>query len=481
MINKTGQQFKIGFMPSITPGDFRGKIGGNWRWQQKRPPSTTPAGAAKTPFQSRDVNKFSSDENRKTSVLTSNLDRCLSYTPASSAAWVARSRSHSESDLPETFAASFQRSHCGSVLPSLQASAIWSGSLGSCSVVGLSCIGKFLFGRRIADRMSKSRRTLFGMALDRHWLARKGDSSLNPQLLLLSMFVLTMIVTPPISAAEILEAARKASIASSEALQSAQGSGTFTVHRKNVTDKDEILWTDGSFELSYDGGQYYLDITYRKLLQRTRYTNADGQSTEKVVDWSPDRVVIVYDGQTASVVTFSPRINPTGCEVETFDTMKSAVAAAGFPIHAPAQPWSQVLNVDSLIRNLGTDAITVTQLDAGIARGEFKIKNSKNSYVQFDVDSKKGGNVVSTRTFIRPSTEPAGTNQLIWEQKNSTWFVKQFKSSHNYSRFDGIPPYCEHTVVTFDSFAPNTPIDDEVFSIKALPIPPGTRTLDRTR
>src|SRR5688500_5939969 len=112
---------------------------------------------------------------------------------------------------------------------------------------------------------------------------------MNPQLLMLSMFVLSIIVTPHISATEILETARKASIASSEALQSARGSGTFTVHRKNLTDKNEMLWTDGSFELSYDRSKYYLDIKYRKLLQRTRYTNANWQSTEKVVDWSPDR------------------------------------------------------------------------------------------------------------------------------------------------------------------------------------------------
>jgi hypothetical protein len=303
---------------------------------------------------------------------------------------------------------------------------------------------------------------------------------MNPQLLMLSMFVLSMIVTPHISANEILESARKASIASSEALQSAQGSGTFTVHRKSSTDKDEILWTAGSFELSYDRGKYSLDITYRKLLQRTLYTDADGQSTEKVVDWSPDRVIIVYDGKTASVVTFSRRINPTGCEIETFKTMKSAAPAAGFPIHAPAQPWSQILNIDGLIKHLGADSITMTQLESGVARGEFTIKNSKNSYVQFDVDPRKGGNLTSTRTFIRPSTEPIGTQELIWEQKNSIWFVKQFKSTHSYQGGE-IPPYSERTEVTFDSFAPNAPIDDEVFSIQSLPIPPGTRTLDRTR
>ena len=71
--------------------------------------------------------------------------------------------------------------------------------------------------------------------------ACKGDRPLNPHLIALPMLALSVILSAHLPASEVLEAARKASIACSEALQSAQGSGTFTVHRRNLTDKNDTV------------------------------------------------------------------------------------------------------------------------------------------------------------------------------------------------------------------------------------------------
>ena len=301
---------------------------------------------------------------------------------------------------------------------------------------------------------------------------------MKSQVTTLSILVLSIILAADAPATEALEAARKASMAASEALRSAQGNGTFTVHRRNLTDKDEELWTDGTFELSYDRGKHYLDLSFTKLLQRTRYTDANGQFTEKVVDWSPDRVVIVHDGQTACLVTFSERIRPTGCRVETFDSIESAAVSASFPLRKPAQPWLEVLDVDALLKNIEADAITLSALENGRVRGTYDIKNSKQVYADFEVDPQSGYNVVATRTFNRPSLEPAATHRLSWAKADAVWYVKQYEASNTYRPKDD-PPLLHRVVVAFGSFTPNKPIDEKVFKIESIPIPPRTRTLDR--
>ncbi len=191
-------------------------------------------------------------------------------------------------------------------------------------------------------------------------------------------------------------------------------------------------------------------------------------------------MVIVCDGQMASVVTFSARINPTGCRVETYGSMKSAAATAGFPLCAPAQPWLEVLNVDALMKNIGPDTITSSKLETGIVRCTYSFKDSKLGYADFDIDPTCGNNVTSKRIFAQPSVDPVATCQLSWERKNSVWFVKQFDASQRYSPSE-VLPYWQRSVVTFDSFAPNALIAKKVFAIESLPIPPGTQTLDRTR
>lgn len=298
------------------------------------------------------------------------------------------------------------------------------------------------------------------------------------RLITLPMLVLSIIISIDVPAADVLEEARKASVAASEALQSAQGSGTFTEHRRNLTDKDEMLWTEGSFKFSYQSGKYFIDITLKKLLRRTRYEDEMGQFTEKIVDWSPDRVVLVYDGQAASVVTFTGRINPTGCRVEIFDSMRTATALASFPLRNPAKPWLEVLDVDAVLKNIERDAITVSTLDNGRTRIAFDIKNSKSAYAEFELDPQSGNNVISSRTFNRPELEPAVTRRLSWAQTESVWYVRQFDAVHRYPP-SSIPAYRARTMVAFDSFAPNKLIDDTLFKIESLPIPPGTRTLDR--
>jgi hypothetical protein len=58
------------------------------------------------------------------------------------------------------------------------------------------------------------------------------------------------------------------------------------------------------------------------------------------------------------------------------------------------------------------------------------------------------------------------------------WYVKQYEATHAYRPKDD-PPFLNRVVVAFDSFTANKPIDEAVFKLESIPIPRGTRTLDR--
>ena len=277
------------------------------------------------------------------------------------------------------------------------------------------------------------------------------------------------------SEAEILEKAREAAIADARDMRSAYGKGILLVRRKARADEKEVVQSEGTFELFWKEGRCRLDLHLTRHRVRVVTLGKEDEAGQEG-DLKGERRVILGDADSGTVVTFSPRIHPTGCQIENYGSLDDAIAFAEFPFRHPAHLWQDVLNVDRLITNLDGDPIAFADGKNGRLEGRYRVKNSKKSHGVFEIDPRTGYRVTSHQTLVDPSTTPLVEKQVVWGLAESVWFVKEL---HLTERFGGEGE--TRTSVTYTTFAPNQKVDDAVFDLKSLEIPARTRELDRSK
>lgn len=277
------------------------------------------------------------------------------------------------------------------------------------------------------------------------------------------------------SEADILEKAREAALADARDLRSAHGKGTLLVRRKALAEDKESVQSEGTFELFWKEGRCRVDLHLTRHRVRVVLLGKEDEG-EQQGDLKGERRVILGDANSGTVVTFSPRIHPTGCQVENYGSLDDAIAFAEFPFRHPAQLWQDVLNVDRLITNLNGDPITFADGKNGRLEGRYRVKNSKKSHARFEIDPTSGYRVTSHLDLVDSSTTPLVEKQVVWGQAESVWFVKEL---HLKERFGGEGE--TRTSVTYTTFAPNQKVDDAVFDLQSLEIPARTREIDRSK
>jgi len=270
----------------------------------------------------------------------------------------------------------------------------------------------------------------------------------------------------------ILDRAADTAVADARDLRSAHGKGTFVVRRK-VRDEEEGVWSEGTFELFWNHGRCRVDLHLTRHLVRILKPGKEG---EERVDLKGERRVILGNEKSGTLVTFSPRIHPTGCQVEHYGSLDEAINFAEFPCRHPAQLWQDVLNVDRLIANLDGDPIRLFDGKDGRIEGRYRVKNSKTTQGAFEIDPHSGYRVTSHAVFVDPPVEQRGEQRLVWRQAESVWFAKEL---HLTERFGGEVEI--RTSVIYTTFSANQKIDDAVFDLKSLEIPARTRELDRSK
>jgi hypothetical protein len=290
-----------------------------------------------------------------------------------------------------------------------------------------------------------------------------------------TVFVVALISAAAPAADITLSDARQASDAVSVTPQSGRCSGVFTVTKQGNDDAEPVVWTAGTFKMAFSAEKLLLETEVSTEKMEVSLIAKDGSvSAPQAIDSPTGRVVILCDGDTVQKVTFSPRINPNGCKVELYSTIKSAISSSGFPLRNPVRPQLGVLDITKLIENLGPDAIEFSRNEGTLFRGVYHAKNSRKTRAVFYVDTAIDNKVVSHSVFNLPSELPVTATTFKWAKSKGVPYVHEYEVTKRYS---GEPTQTEKVVYAHYEADPVIPPAE--FDISSLRIPPGTRTIDR--
>ena len=279
-----------------------------------------------------------------------------------------------------------------------------------------------------------------------------------------------------------LKSAIQVAAHATESLTSAIATGTFKRFEQKRTDKEPKLWTEAKVDVFFDRGKYHLHFDFQRMLHRTTYSDREGRVIEKkVVDWKPEDYVLIYDGMTAYSITFTERSHPTGCSGEIFSSVRNAASVeADFRWGDIARPWREMLNVETLVANLGREAIKVDERAEGIFRCSYQVKNSPKYKGEYHLDGNNGFQVVSSTLKRSDLDAPVQTKRLTWKNTDGVWHVASIFEEFDFRelRDDGL---LTRSVFEYTSFKPNVKVDPKLFTLQAVEIPAGTRFIDRRR
>ena len=294
--------------------------------------------------------------------------------------------------------------------------------------------------------------------------------------LVLFALLTTSAISSAISAAEItLDDARKASDVGLSNPETVRTSGTFRVTRQDTNDSKPVIWAAGTFKMVYAPGKVRLDVEFETEKASVVVPAPDGSKSEpRIADLPMSRVVMLSDGEAVNKVTYSSRINPTGCQIERFSTLSQAISASQFPIQNVARPQREALDIAKLIENLGADTIELSQCEGTLVRGAYHAKNSPTTRGVFIVDTAIDNHIVSQSIFNLPKDEPVVSHRLKWGKADDVWYVQEIEVQQRYSKHP-----VETANVAYTNFEANIVVDANDFELSSLQIPQRTRTSDR--
>jgi hypothetical protein len=257
-------------------------------------------------------------------------------------------------------------------------------------------------------------------------------------------------------------------------LRSAAGKAVFEGYALDGKEKPEPH-TKGKVNVYFDGGKYHL--RYKYDYRQRRAVAAKEGGGKQTAEMTPEDVAVICDGAVTQEVIYSAFwFRPAGCVVNLRDRLRDA--SWGIALDHPAELWRQVLDVEALLKDVGRDAVTLTQLESGTIRGFYRAKNAPKVRAEFEARPADGYNVSTLRVFNDGETQPAQTAQATWARAKGAWYVKELVTE-----LDGRRPAGDgklnRLVFRYESFEPGAKVDAKLFSLDCLRIPADTRTVDQ--
>ncbi len=255
-------------------------------------------------------------------------------------------------------------------------------------------------------------------------------------------------------------------------LRSAAGTAVY-----EVSTKEEDRWPEprikARVQVYFAEGKHHLRFQYERL--QTWMVPSDG-SPRRLLNYKPDDLAMIHDGEAVRVVSFSSRFKPTGCQIELFQGLRNPAAFLEF--NHPVELWREVANIEAMVKNLGRDAIKMTRLDSGIIRGTCRIKNEPpGARVEFEARPEDGYHISRHWIFNPGQDRPATTKEIAWAQAKGVWYAKQLADEREYPYPHG-PNMRHRWVFRYETFEPGAMVDPKLFTLDCLSIPERTRTLD---
>lgn len=264
-------------------------------------------------------------------------------------------------------------------------------------------------------------------------------------------------------------------------LTSLVGEGTFKRFVQDRADQEPKLWTEARVKVFFDTGKYHLHFNFQRMLRRTSCRDSESDAIEeKVVDFAPEDVYVVFDGTTAYSIRFSDRIHPTGCNGEILSDMRAAVGRADFQWVGVAQPWREALDLEKAVATLGRDAIKVEEQPQGVLRCEFRVRNSLKNRVAFELQQATGFRIADVVVNCDDAEVPIGSKHLEWAITDSVWHVNRIVENSDLREVNG-GGTLRRSEFEYTSVTPNAKVDSQLFTIQGVPVPIGSRFIDRRR
>jgi len=274
-----------------------------------------------------------------------------------------------------------------------------------------------------------------------------------------------------------LTAARAAPKAATEKLVSAIGAGEFRLLRQNKEDDEPKLWSMAKVHVYFDRDKYHVQLAYDKMVVLSSKT-ASGKSNASLVDGKYDDVRIIANDDAVYVVNFSKSIHPTGCggKIYARDQLKTAAAASGFPWSEPVRIWRELPDMDGIIKNIGADAVAFSEIGEGRFLARYP---AGNPTAEFEVERTAGFNVTRCRVLNPKQKDPVQKSDATWKQVKDTWFVTEFVEEWDNREVDPERGYFRRSTLKYETFEANVRVGPDLFALKSVPIPVGSRFIDR--
>jgi hypothetical protein len=280
-----------------------------------------------------------------------------------------------------------------------------------------------------------------------------------------------------------LQAALAAASQNEQRLQSAIGVATFERWVQRPDEEQPTLMTTAKLKVYYDRGRYHVQMDVDHNMVRVVHRDANGQKSKpRLVDWKPETRYLISDGNDIYIVEFSERIHPTGCsgDIYPLDTplqARMAWVTAGLDWQDPARLWKDCLDLNVLVKNIGRKSVLISSSDADGFTGKYPVGDA-GAYAEFSVGFKQGNQVISRRVYSSKQKAPVRSHDLKWEEENGVWYVKSMTEVRD-NRGMEQGTYIK-SVITFESFQINNPVDQKLFALKSIPIPVGSRFINRS-
>lgn len=260
-------------------------------------------------------------------------------------------------------------------------------------------------------------------------------------------------------------------------LRSAVGVAVYERYVQAPGDAEETLRTRAKIRVYFAGDRYHLRFAFDKRLIPTVVDSPDGGRVRKLLDWKPDDLLIICDGRKTDVVTIADRIKPDGLRVQVYDKLDQACS-----LHTDlrsgelARLWRSGVNFTALVKNLGRDAIKVSETSDKRYLATYRVKNAPKIRVLVSIDPKCGFHV-DKRRIINPDGRPARTDDFEWKKSGEIWYVAAHEQT-SVSRLEAGRVEKSRTSIRFESFEPNAPVDAKMFSRLSVGVRGGIRSFD---
>lgn len=185
-----------------------------------------------------------------------------------------------------------------------------------------------------------------------------------------------------------------------------------------------------------------------------------------------ERVFLLVNDVEVLKATFCPRINPSGCRVEYYNSLK---AATWLPVYDPRIVFLGTSNLSAIVNAKGEEHFEVRPGEGGGWEFLSEVGNSPEDKITTSVDPAIGYRIV--RREIRSKKrgpEPYWVETVKWKQADSVWYVEEYTLSYTRTNMER-----HSTAMKVTAFKPNVELLPEVFQEASLPIPGNAHSIDR--